>query len=132
MWGAVETSPGVFDWEEYDRQLDLASKFGIETIMAEMTTSAPEWAFRLFSHARFERANGQKIDSGISGSCAAGGFSGLCLDNPDYRAAAEGFLKALVKRYRDHPGLGACDIWNECNIQRDTCFCQATEEKFRG
>ena len=26
MWGAIETAPGVYDWEEYDRQLDLARR----------------------------------------------------------------------------------------------------------
>ena len=25
LWSAIETAPGVFDWEEYDRQLDLAA-----------------------------------------------------------------------------------------------------------
>jgi beta-galactosidase len=55
----------------------------------------------------------------------------LCLDNEDVRAAAERFLRALVEHYRDHPGLGGYDIWNECNIPAAYCFCPATAERFR-
>ncbi len=67
----------------------------------------------------------------MSGSCVVGGFRGLCLDNDGYRGAAEAFLRALVSRYREHPGLGAYDIWNECNIGADTCYCPATADRFR-
>lgn len=60
-----------------------------------------------------------------------GWIPGLCLDNEDYKALADNFLRALVTRYRDHPGLGGYDIWNECNTGPDTCYCPATAEKFR-
>ena len=131
LWSAIEVAPGEFDWEDYDRQLDLAAENGLKTIVAEMITAAPEWAFRRFAHARIETRDGRRLESGMSGSCATGGFPGLCLDNEDYRAAAEGFLKALVARYQGHPGLGGYDIWNECNFGHDTCYCPATAERFR-
>ena len=43
MWLAVEMASGVFDWEDYDRQLDLAAQNGIKTVIAEMIAGAPEW-----------------------------------------------------------------------------------------
>jgi beta-galactosidase len=88
LWSAIEVAPGQYNWEEYDRQLDLAPATGIKTIIAEMITAAPEWAFRRFAHARYETAAGRPLESSMSGSCATGGFPGLCLDNDDYRAAA--------------------------------------------
>jgi beta-galactosidase len=60
-----------------------------------------------------------------------GGAPGLCLDSADVRQAAGQFLGALVTRYRDHPGLGGYDVWNECNYGYDTCYCPATAAKFR-
>ncbi len=45
MWGAIEVEPGKFDWADYDAQLDLAAKYGIKTVIAEVIHSAPEWAF---------------------------------------------------------------------------------------
>lgn len=131
LWSAIEIQPGVFDWSEYDRQLDLAAENGMKTIIAEMTTAAPEWAFRQCAHARFETRTGQKVNSQMSVSCVTGGFPGLCLDNEDFKAVAENWIRELVSRYKDHPGLGGYDIWNECNYGHDVCYCPATQAKFR-
>ena len=43
LWSAIETAPDVFDWADYDAQLDLAARFGLKTIIAEFITAAPEW-----------------------------------------------------------------------------------------
>jgi beta-galactosidase len=67
----------------------------------------------------------------MSHSAAVSGFPGLCLDNDDARALAKRFLTALVVRYREHPGLSAYDIWNECNIPTAYCYCPATAQRFR-
>lgn len=131
LWSAIEVAPGIYDWAEYDRQLDLAAANGMKTIIAEMITAAPEWAFRRYAHARYETADGRKVHSHMSASCVTGGFPGLCLDNEDVKAHAEAFLRALASRYKDHPGLGGYDIWNECNYPRDVCYCPATARKFR-
>ncbi len=131
IWSAIEIAPGVYDWDDYDRQLDLAAKYGIKTIIAEMTTIAPEWAFLKYSDARLERIDGRKIDSGMHGSCVVGGGGGLCLDHPDASNAAERFLRELVLRYKDHPGMGGYDVWNECGFHEGTCYCPWTAKKFR-
>ncbi len=115
MWSAVEVAPGKYDWRDYDRMLDLEGKNGIKAVLAEMITAAPEWAFRTFPDARFEAQDGYKGVPEYSGSSATGGFPGLCLDNPQVRARAEAFLKALATRYKDHPALYGYDIWNEGN-----------------
>lgn len=131
MWSAIEVAPGEYDWEEYDAQLDLAAANGMRTIIAEFVAAAPEWAHRRFAHARYITREGQPVPPQMGGSSATGGFGGLCLDNDDYRAYAAGFLTALAARYKGHPGLGGYDIWNECNISPNVCFCEATQAKFR-
>jgi beta-galactosidase len=131
MWSAIEIAPGIYDWEDYDRQLDLAAESGITTIIAEHTMAAPEWVYRKYSHARYEGRDGKKAISHYSGSCVTGGFHGICLDNDDVRGLAGRFLKELALHYKGHPGLGGYDIWNECNFPADYCYCPATAEKFR-
>jgi beta-galactosidase len=131
LWSAIEVAPGEYDWTDYDRQLDLAAEHGIATIIAEMLTAAPEWAWRRYAHARYQDATGKPAVSAMSASCVTGGFPGLCLDNPDVLALAERFLVTLAERYRAHPGLGAYDVWNECNIPRSYCYCPATVQRFR-
>jgi beta-galactosidase len=131
LWSAIEPAPGVFEWEEYDKQLDLAAQYGIKTIIAELAVIAPEWAFRRFDHAHFIRRDGTPVESFMQVSCAVGGIPGLCWDNDDYREAAENFITQLARRYKGHPGLGGYDIWNECNFAENTCYCPATKQKFR-
>jgi beta-galactosidase len=131
MWSAIELAPGEYDWTEYDRQLDLAAQNKMKTIVAEMITAAPEWAYRVYADARLETTDGRKLGPSMGASSATGGFPGLCLDHAGYHAAAERFLRALVERYKGHPGLGGYDIWNECNYPHNTCCCPASEAAFR-
>jgi beta-galactosidase len=130
LWSAIEVAPDVYDWADYDRQLDLAAEHGLKTIIAEMVTVAPEWAYRLYPHARHVDAHGRVRNSQMHGSCVVGGAPGLCLDNEDLREHAGRFLRALVRRYRGHPGLGGYDVWNECFELPDLCYCAGTARRF--
>ena len=133
LWSAIEVAPGKYDWDDYDRQLDLAAKYGIKTIAADILCTTPQWAFKRYPHAWIEDADGTRKASHYTIACAVGGWPGLCLDNEDVRAHAEEFLKALVERYRDHPALGGYDVMNELNHNGDAggCFCRASAAKFR-
>ncbi|MHB9033965.1 MAG: beta-galactosidase [Anaerolineae bacterium] len=131
LWSAIETAPGVYNWREYDRQLELAARYGLKTIIAEMITTAPEWAFRSYAHARYETADGRKLDAMMSGGCATGGFPGLCYDNEDASALAERFLRELAAHYKGHPALAGYDLWNEIHFPGNCCYCAGTLDKFR-
>lgn len=136
MWSAIEVRPGVYDWRDWDRMLDLAAENGIRVVIAELATAAPEWAFEKYPHARYLGSDDRVVHSGISASSATGGFPGLCLDNEDVRQRAEEFLTTLVKRYRHHPALLGYDVWNENTYPggspgRLICYCPATQKKFR-
>ncbi len=133
MWSAIEVAPGKYDWDDYDRQLDLAARYGIKTIIAEILATAPDWAFREFRHARVEDASGHKSSSSYTIASAVSGYPGLCLDNEDVRERAGAFLEALATRYKDHPGMGGYDVWNEQNMNggAGSCWCNASADKFR-
>jgi beta-galactosidase len=136
MWSAIEVAPGKYDWSDYDRMMDLAAKNGIRVILEEQVTCAPEWAFRKYPHARIMGSDGTVVKSSISESSATGGFPGLCLDNPDVRAAAQTFLTALIEHYRGHPALFGYDMWNENTSfggspTRMYCYCDASKQRLR-
>jgi beta-galactosidase len=136
LWSAVEVAPGKFDWSDYDRMMDLAAANGIKVVIAEFTTTAPEWAFRKYAGARYLASDGSVSNSSIGVSTVVGGFPGLCLDNADAQAAAANFLTVLVERYRSHPALLGYDMWNENTYDGGgpramRCYCEATKTKFR-
>ena len=134
LWGSIEIAPGIYDWSEYDRHLELAAKNNIGTVIAEFAESVPEWFFNdhkdCFSVFRDGR---QAPYSGMGVSCMTGGFvpGGLCMDNPKTKEYVEGFLRALAEHYKGHPGLFGYDVWNECNYNPDVCYCEHTQKRFR-
>ncbi len=132
-WNAIEVEPNVFDWEDYDRQLDLAAQYGIDTIIAEMIIDTPEWLNHKHLDARIEAADGSKRVSEMHGSCATGGHYCMCLDHKEVELAAKNFLTTMAIRYKDHPGLMGYDIWNEATLYdpKRFCYCPATQERFR-
>ncbi|MBE0655053.1 MAG: beta-galactosidase, partial [Bacteroidales bacterium] len=135
IWGAIEISPGVYDWEDYDRQMDLAAKYGIRTVIAEMTSLPPEWIFKNYPEILYIDEKGNKPESGISPATATGGHAkgnagAICLNTSKGRELAGGFLTALAQRYKGHPSLMAYDVWNECFYQPDICYHEATRQAF--
>ena len=139
MWNVIERRPGVYDWDDYDRQLDLAAEHGIKTIIAEMSMTTPDWALRKFPDARQVFRDGQPLYSVMSQSSATPGFgrhngsgSGvLTFNHPDVREAARAFLTELASRYRNHPGLWGYDVWNECNYSEYADYSEPTKAAFR-
>ncbi|MEM6366219.1 MAG: beta-galactosidase [Planctomycetota bacterium] len=133
MWSAIEVAPGQYDWGEYDRQLDLAAEHGIATIVGEILSTAPQWAFAKYPHARMETADGRIVGPHYNNAAAVGGWPGLSLDNDDVLEVAEEFIRQLVLRYRSHPAMAGYDVWNELNHLGDAggCWCEASAQKFR-
>jgi beta-galactosidase len=132
MWGSIETAPGVFDWEDYDRQLDLAEKYGIKTIIAEISHSIPQWAAAKYPELLTIDRNGAKRYPRMGVSTASGGFnSGLCLDKAAGRELNANFLTKLAEHYRSHPALLGYDVQNECNYGSGVCYCDDTIAAFQ-
>jgi beta-galactosidase len=138
MWSAIERKPGVYDWDDYDRQMDLAAKNGIKTIVAELTHTVPDWAYRKFSYARQIRADGTPLSSNMGVSAATGGFANngggagaLTMNAPEVKEAVGAFLEALATRYKGHPGLLGYDVWNEVNYSADVDYSPFMKADFR-
>lgn len=138
MWSAIERAPGRFDWDDCDRQLDLAAAHGLSTVIAEFTMAAPDWLTRRMDHARMRTADGRPMASQLSPSTAVGGFGEglggagpLTLNDPAVHDAVMGFLTRLAERYRGHPGLMGYDVNNEVNYQPQFDFSDPTAAAFR-
>ena len=122
MWAAVEVAPGVFDWSDYDRQMDLAAANGIKVIIGEISNTAPEWMYDLYPQARSVGRNNTVGTSMMSGSAVIG-MARMCLDNEEILHGAEKFQTALIERYRDHPALLGYDLLNEMKPPRNISEC---------
>ena len=129
LWASIETSPGKYDWRDYDRMVELEAQNHIKVVIAELTSGrAPEWMWDKYPQARVTSSQGNEVFPSVDNSSATGNAP-MCLDNEDVKDAAGKFLTALVERYRANPAVMGCDVWNEGCVQE--CFCQATQAKFR-
>jgi beta-galactosidase len=138
MWSVIERRPGVYDWDDYDRQMDLAAENGLKTIIAELTHTVPDWAYRKFAHARQRRMDGRPLTSNMGVSAAVGGFANngggagaLSMNCPEVKAAAGAFLTALATRYKGHPALLGYDVWNEVNYAADVDYSDPAKAAYR-
>lgn len=138
MWSAIERAPGKYDWDDCDRQLDLAAENGMATVIAEFTMASPDWLQRKLDFARMCKADGTLMASQHSPSVAVGGFGDglggagpLTLNAPEVHEAVMGFLTELAGRYRGHPGLLGYDVNNEVNYSPDYDFSKPTAAAFR-
>jgi beta-galactosidase len=138
MWSAIEQKPGVYVWDDYDRQLDLAAKNGIKTIIAEFSHAVPYWAYRRFTDARQIGRNGQPLSLNMGPSASVGGFSSnnggagsLTMNAAEVRDAVKAFLVALATRYKGHPALLGYDVWNEVNYSADVDYSDHTKAAYR-
>jgi beta-galactosidase len=136
MWASIERKPGVYDWSDYDRHMDLAAKNGIKTVVAELSHSVPDWAYRKWHHARQLRMDGHPLPNHMGVSSSTGGFahngaSALTLNCPEVKDAVGAFLTALATRYKGHPGLLGYDVWNEVNYSPEVDYSEWMKADYR-
>lgn len=133
VWPMIETAPGEFHWENYDRMVQLGHKYGIKTVIAEMTCIIPDWLYAEHPEARILNRHGHHRTNNMNQSAVAGGSNSMCLDHPVVQEAVTRFLTALGEHYRDMPGVYGYDIWNECSnyTPEQVCYCPATERAFQ-
>lgn len=136
LWNVIENTPGKYDWSDYDKQMDLAAKNGIVTIIAEHSNQAPVWYAEAHPKWRTMAADGTYatgVSVGVAGA-APGGSSSICMDNPEAYKAQQAFQTALVMRYRNHPSTIGYDIWNESlgggGGGGATCYCPYSQAKW--
>jgi beta-galactosidase len=128
MWASIETSPGVYDWRDYDRMVELEGQNHIKTIIAEIISGAPEWMYDKYPNARHAGADGAESFPSVANSSATGSAP-MSLDDDTILAAAGKFLTALVNRYKDNPAVFGYDVWNESDILDD--YSPAAQQKYR-
>ena len=139
MWSAIEQQPGVYDWDEYDRQMDLAAENGIKTIIAELIHAVPGLGvaqIRACPAGQCRRHRSLLLNMGVS-----------CRDRrlfqqwrrrrradaelPGGEGSGRRFLTALATRYKGHPALLGYDVWNEVNYSADVDYCDYAKAAFR-
>jgi len=135
LWGWVEPEPGRFQFDDYDRLMDLAGKTGLRVVLSTIAEIQPLWIHREVAGSEMINHLGQKVVSMARNECHFGLTPGGCTDHPEVWRRMARFLETVVTRYRGAAPLAGWDIWNELrwNVQAGSrvCYCPHTLQAFR-
>lgn len=101
LWNWHEPAEGKYDWEDIDGLVKLCRKNDMKLILLLSMESTPAWLNKRHPEAVYEGHDGTKQYPDGFGNHPGGMFPGLNLDYPAVRDAAESFMRAIVRRYKD-------------------------------
>lgn len=101
LWNWHEPAEGQYDWEDIDALIQLCRKNDMKLILLLSLESTPAWLNKRHPEAVYEGHDGTKQHPDGFGNHPGGLFPGLNLDYPDVRDAAEHFIRAVVRRYKN-------------------------------
>jgi len=135
LWSWVESRPGVFNFDDYDRLMELAGRNGLAVVLSTIAEIQPLWIHREVPGSEMITNLGHKVVSCSRGECHFGLTPGGCTDHPEVWRRMAAFLAKVAERYRSAPNLFGWDAWNELrwNVHADglVCYCPHTLAAFR-
>ncbi len=93
-WGTLEPQESVFDFSHVDRVLNAMDKAGIKVIVGTPTYAIPTWLAREHSDVLVVTPRGP---------AEYGPRQNMDITNPNFRAAAQRVIIALVDHVKDRP-----------------------------
>ncbi len=135
VWGWIESEPGVFNYDDYDKLITLADKKGLDVVLSTIAEIHPFWIHRLAPDAHMIDHRGAKVQSFTRCECIVGLTPGACFDHPRVSELMGGFLGDIASRYAGAKNLIGWDCWNETrwNVSASgfVCHCEHTLASFR-
>lgn len=122
-WARLQPGPDTWDFDWFDRLLDLLHAHGIAVDLATATASPPAWLVRAHPEILPVTADGVRLEFGSR--------QHYCPSSPEYRAAALRLTRTLAERYAHHPALALWHIHNEYGDHITECFCARSAAHFR-
>lgn len=104
-WDSYEPAEGRFDFEWFDKVMDMMDKAGIKVILDIAVHPAPIWLHKKFPTIDIVDPNGNQLYPNHRYMDDAG--------DPNFQKYALRFTDVITKRYAKHPALLAFGIDNE-------------------
>lgn len=135
LWGWVESEPGRYAYDDYDRLVELARQKGLGVVLSTIAEIHPFWIHRVVPGSEMITHTGEKVVSTPRNECNVGLTPGGCFDHPRVLELMGRFLETTARRYGAMPHLRGWDCWNELrwNVHADghVCYCPHTLREFR-
>ncbi|BDI29301.1 beta-galactosidase [Capsulimonas corticalis] len=103
-WAFFEPSAGVFEFDWMERAIELAARYGVQTILCTPTASVPPWLFQ--DHP-------EVLGGNEKGAFRYGARKGYCTNSPRMLEAADRIVDAMGQRFGDNPHIVGWQLDNE-------------------
>ncbi len=134
VWGWIESVPGTFDYDDYDRLIELAGKNDLRVVLSTIAAVHPYWIHREVPGSEMVTNMGAKVISTNRREIHYGITPGGCIDHPGVADRMHDFLQTTAERYAGIPNVSGWDVWNELrwNVHSDglVCYCEHTVRGF--
>lgn len=122
-WARLEPSPGNFDFESFDRILELLEHNGVGVDLATATASPPPWLAKQHPESLPVTREGMRLWPGARQQ--------YCPSSDAYREAASRVVERMAERYGEHSALVMWHINNEYGCHVPACYCDGSAKAFR-
>lgn len=135
VWAWVESKPDTYNFDDYERIVEIADKCGLEVVLSTIAAVHPYWIHRVVPGSEMVDNMGHRVVSSNRGEIHFGITPGGCFDHPGVWDRMARFIAATVENFRKAGNLAGWDAWNELrwNVQADglVCYCPYTIDRFR-
>ncbi|MDD3336441.1 MAG: beta-galactosidase [Eubacteriales bacterium] len=122
-WNIVEPTEGVFDFDLFDKFLDLAYAEGMTVIMCTPTATPPAWLTTRYPETLNADKDGNLMHHGHRRH--------YNYNSPVYLRYVKKIVSVLAERYGQHPAIVGWQIDNEINCEMNEFYSEADRAAFR-
>jgi beta-galactosidase len=122
-WSIFEPEEGVFQFDLFDRVLDLAQEYKLQVILCTPTATPPAWLTYKYpevlnvSQVGITYQHGQRRHYNYS--------------SPIYRQLCARITTKMAEHYKNHPAVIGWQIDNELNCETNVFYAEADHTAFR-
>lgn len=122
-WNKVEPKEGIFEFEFFDRFLDLCGKKGMKVIFGTPTATPPAWLTEKYPEVLNASKDGVLYRHG--------GRKHYNYNAPVYQELSARIVEKEAEHYGKHPAIVGWQIDNELNCETSEFYSEADSAAFR-
>lgn len=122
-WHIWEPYEGKFDFDLFDRAIDVLGKLGINTILCTPTATPPRWLTQNYPEVLRVDRNGRRASHGSRQHCDT--------TSPVLRHHSRRITKAMAEHYKNNPNVVGWQTDNELNTTVSESFSDSAALAFR-
>lgn len=122
-WSIFEPEEGVYQFELFDRAIDLAYRHGLKVVLGTPTATPPAWLTERYPEVLNVTYEGVTLQHGMRRH--------YNYSSPKYRELCARIAAQLAAHYGNHPGVTGWQIDNELNCEISEFYSESDHKSFR-